>query len=44
MEFLQNTDVLIKDGKISKVGKNLSDPDQPKWLMALANTCNCRYH
>ena len=24
--ILQNTDVLIKDGKISKVGKNLSDP------------------
>jgi imidazolonepropionase-like amidohydrolase len=23
---LQNTDVLIKDGKISKVGKNISDP------------------
>ncbi len=23
---LQNTDVLIKDGKISKIGKNLSDP------------------
>jgi len=24
--ILQNTDVLIKDGKISKIGKNLSDP------------------
>ncbi len=24
--ILQNTDVLIKDGKISKVGKNISDP------------------
>ena len=24
-EFLQNTDVLIKNGKIAAVGKNLSD-------------------